>query len=189
MKNKFLKPLTLIACACALVAFNADAGLNQLINGTAYTTATVKIAGVTNQIGVVAGASTNVYNLATGMGTQGNTNLWPSAGFTLVGYPNTLYGPADTVSIATTLSLTATNATSTDITFRYAGSDDGVRWVTNLFSVTYTVPVNVKTAANPTIQTNYSAGALSYISLYSIENPGVAAVTNITLTANTKTGI
>jgi hypothetical protein len=189
MKTKFKILLTLVASACALVAFNANAGFTPLITGTAYTNATVGINGTNYQYGVVTGASTNVFNLATGVGVQGNTNLWPSVGLSLVGYPGTMYGPASTVSLATRVNVTATNATSTAIVFRYAGSNDGANWVTNLFSVTYTVPVNSTTAATPTIQTNYTSGAIAYLSLYSIENPGVAAVTNIVLTANSKPGL
>ena len=181
MKNKF----SLILAAIFGLAISVQAlPTTVLINGPLYTNATVVVGASTNQYGVVLGAATNSFNLSSGIGTQLNTNLWPSAGFSLVGYPNTLYGPFSTACIAINGALTATNASSTTITYRFAASNDGTLWVTNYASYTQVIAVN-STTATMTL-TNVNFGAIPYLALSSIENPGVAAVTNIVISVSGK---
>lgn len=138
--------------------------------------------------GVVLGASTNFFNLSSTSGNQPNTNLWPSVGWTmLTSYPNTYAPPANNLTLYTAGALTATNATSTAITFRYAGSVDGSLWVSNYFVQTYTVAINSFTPGP--ILTNTTTGALPFVALQEIDNPGVAAFTNALLEASAKPGL
>ena len=85
----------------------------------------------------------------------------------------------------------ATNATSTAVVFRFAGSVDGVLWATNAFVFTYTIPINSLTPNNvpSSVLTNTATGALPYMCLQDIENPGVSALTNIVVEVSGKPGL
>lgn len=139
--------------------------------------------------GVVLGATTNFFNLSGSAQlpatSQPNTNLWPSASWSLLTtYPNTYAAASANLQFYFQLPLTATNATSTAVVLRFAGSVDGSLWVSNYFNYTYTIPVNTLNAGG--VLTNINTGALPFIALQAIENPGVAAITNAVVEASQK---
>lgn len=143
--------------------------------------------------GTVLGASTNTFNLTSGSlfpsTAQANTNLWPSVSWGLNStYPNTYQEPANNLTLYLNGNITATNASSTTITARFAGSPDGINWVSNYFAFTYIVPINSTNATAGSL-TNTTTGGLPFIALQSIENPGVAMFTNVVVSASQKPGI
>jgi hypothetical protein len=175
-----------------LFAQTARAFPLTLIDGTLTTNVSIAVGATypTNTIypGVVLGLATNTYNLYNGIGYQANTNLWPSVGFSPLGsYPNTVYGPFRNVEFYIAGDLQATNTTSTAVVYRFAGSVDGNRWVSNYYTFTETVAVNTKSPG--AWITNFDTGAMPYISLQTIENPGANALTNIILIENGKPGL
>ena len=118
--------------------------------------------------------------------SQSNLTNWPSLGFSLTGYPNTLYGPASNLGLNTYLNLTATNSSATAITIHYAGSD-GYYWWSNYFVQTITILANTNTIQ---FWTNTATGALPYMTLQQIDNPGATgALTNIVITESEKPGL
>jgi hypothetical protein len=199
MKTKF-KILLSVMMLAATVAWSAP--FTTLFNGTAYTNFSAAVGGGTNtsgaytnnvQVGVILAASTNYYTLGTGTGTQPAqpTSSWPSCGFSPAAlYPGTLYGPFNNLGIYQSLPLQATNASSTALTIAWAGSPDGVYWVSNYFVETYTIPVNSFLPSVPSLMfTNISTGALPYMCLQSIINPGANAITNAIIEVGGKPGL
>ncbi len=173
-----------------------------MLDGRLYTSANVAYNSGTNgagtvtnnfQLGVVPGSSNVLWYLGAGMGLQpglGTNGYLPSAGIIPQGnYPGTLYGPFSNMGILTTASLTATNASSTTITIRYAGSIDGSLWYTNFYVQTYIIPVNSLTPAIPIAYSNVVTAGMPFINLQQIDNPGVAALTNIIIEASGKPGL
>jgi len=199
------KILSLIALAGAF-ALNANAGLVTLLDGRTSSVINVPLYGGTNgsgiytntfQNGQVPGASNIVYQLAGSTGLQpnfGTNGFLPSAVDNLTGYPNTLYGPQNYVTIVTTGNLLATNATSTAVVFRFAASADGGTgsaglWVTNYAVVTLTIPINATSSTQPCSTNTVATGGWNYLALQAIENPGVSALTNIVVEVSGKPGL
>lgn len=140
------------------------------------------------QTGVVLGTSNNIFNLANSVGTQATTNFWPSVGMTLLTqYPNTYAPPANNLTLVTQCSLMATNATSTVLVFKYAASADGAIWATNYYQQAYTIPIN--SLGGFVAQTNITTGAMPFVALQEIDNPGANIVTNVVLEASAKSGL
>lgn len=177
-----------------------------LINGNLYTSANASLWSGTNsagtitnnyQLGTVPGASNVLFYLSPNFGALPApiplTNNYPPVLPTEVfnpqgGYPTTLYGPYANSYEFLQCSLTATNASSTTITFRFAGSPDGFIWYTNLYVQTYIVPIN---SLSPLIPVAYSNNVfrVPYVAVQEIDNPGVAAVTNIQITVGGAPGL
>lgn len=205
---------TLVSLAVSL-GLSAQAVQYNLLNGNLYTNANAvynQIASATNssgvysnnfQLGVVPGASNVFWTVSNVAGTQPTytmTNPTPSflpaLPFPLAGtpptgiggYPNTLYGPANNVTISVSGALMATNGSSTTITFTFAGYD-GTLITSNYLSMGYIVPINSTTATVPTLTTNITTGGMPWLILQNINNPGVAAFTNAVIDLNTKPGI
>lgn len=205
----------LLVCLFAVAAFAARAGnlSGFLVNGPAFTNATVLV-GVTNyQNGVITPAWTNTFNTWTAYaqggysisgttavitasspsangfivtGGQVNTNLWPVRAVNMaVGYPNTLYGPANNVNLYYSGSLVATNATSTSLVFAWATSNDGTNVVVT-HTDTIVVPILTKTFS---YMTNFATGGAAWLMESSEINPGAAPATNIVIEAGAKPGI
>jgi hypothetical protein len=199
--KKFSSLLMLLICLFILIGISAARAVTySLVNGPAYTNVNAAYNSGTNgsgavtnnfQVGVVPGASNVLWYLSGSIGAQpgGGTNgFLPSAGFAPQGnYPGTLYGPWDNTSIIMSGALTATNATSTTITARFAGSIDGAIWYTNYYVQTYIIPVNALTPVIPVAYSNVVTH-LPYFALQQIDNPGVAAFTNIVIQASGKSG-
>jgi len=189
-----MKKLIAIAVVSLLAVFASQAGnYISLINGLAYTNATIVLqtatnAWTTNQVGVVLGSTNNYYNLAAGLGIQTNPTNQPSCGFSPQGnYPGTLYGPFKNATFVKSAALTATNSSSTTLTFVYAGSIDASMWASNYYTETYIIPVNKKTIY--AVATTNDFGAMPIVALQEIDNSGVADVTNIVLEVNGKPGL
>jgi len=176
-----MKTLQKIICIAALIAtplVSQALPPTALFDGTLYTNATVVVGGNTNQVGVVLAASTNTFNFpaasswnASGVtvGSQLNTNQWPSAAFQSYGYPQTIYGPFQTAEIYISLPNTAGTADTHVVTFN--GTPDGVKVLTNLYSFTVT--------AGTPLYTNINIGALYGLAVNTIANTNAAAaVTN-----------
>lgn len=164
----------------------------SLIDGRLYTNNTVAVGATyptnTLQLGVVLGAATNSHNMGVTTGVQVNTNQWPSLGFSPQGgFPNTLQGPYAQVQIGVYGELPATNATSTSITIRWAGSIDGTLWQSNYLQTVYVIPVNTKLQG--LYLTNTQTGPLPYMCVQQIENPGVAFLTNLVIQVSGKPGL
>lgn len=191
-----LKRLMLAAAIGAVAILTASANSTVLLNGPAFTNATVVLqtgtngAGgftySTNQVGVVATTATNYYNMPALAGivpgqsaisvSQSNGTNWPSSGFPLMGYPNTLYGPSSLLLDNKTVILNVTNSSSTLITFHYAGFD-GNQWTSNAFVQTITVPVNTLLVA---ASTNWTTGGWQAVCLQQVDNPGATgSLTNL----------
>jgi hypothetical protein len=159
------------------LSYSVGAGNNTNTAGT-----------LTNNVfpGVVLGATTNFYSDYGTMNTQSATNLYPSAGWNPGGgYPNTLYGPNRAVVFYINGSLLATNATSTACVVRFAGSVDGNLWVSNIFTLPYTVAVNT-TSPGPLLFTNTIYPP--FVCVQQVENPGASVLTNLTVEASTTPG-
>ncbi|MDE2099878.1 MAG: hypothetical protein KGL39_21675 [Patescibacteria group bacterium] len=199
-KLKIVSLAAMIVCIASLVG----AASYSLLDGRTSTNLNVKynapITGtnssgvITNnfQLGTVPGSSNIMWQLSASQGSQpfnGTNGFLPSAGITAIGYPGTLYGPFNNLSITTQAALVATNASSTTITFRFAGSNDGNLWLTNYFVQSYVIPINSTTPVIPVAITNITLGGLPYFALQEIDNPGASAVTNIVIQATGKTGL
>ncbi len=89
--------------------------------------------------------------------------------------------------IAVKADLPATNASSTSVIIRWAGSVDGSLWKSNYITTTYVIPVNTTQAG--LYLTNTLTGALPYMCIQQIENPGVAFLTNIVVEVSGKPGL
>ena len=154
----------------------------------------------------VPGASNVLFTLSTSFGavppvpsgyltnTPPGTNAWPPTLPAVVfnpqgNYPNTLYGPYNNALLVETFNLMATNATSTTITEQFAGTVDGVLWQTNALTLTYVVPANSLTPTNGIESCQWTTTAWPIYALQQINNPGVAAMTNIVMEVNGKPGI
>ena len=199
-----LTNLLLLVALMIMLANQAKAFSLTAINGNLYTNATAPYyqsvantnsSGVISnnfQVGVVPGSSNVFWTLSTSQSYQVNngTNvLWlPSEPISLIGYPGTLYGPANNLTVAVTGSLMASNASSTSLVFQFAGYD-GYLWITNYLTMTYIVPVNYSNAVTTVLSTNIQTGGMQYLALQQINNPGVAAFTNIVLDFATKPGL
>jgi hypothetical protein len=200
--KKFALSLLLTALAVCVHASTAvypgvmwsvpsTAGYNVAVGTTGTNSAGVYTNNATT--GVVLGATTNTFNLTYAtlepQSSQANTNLWPSESWSLNStYPNTYASPANNLTLALNLNLTATNASSTTITVRYAATPDGVSWISNYLAMIYVVPINSTNAAAETY-TNITTGAMAGFAIQAIENPGVATATNVVISANQKPGI
>ena len=201
---KIIKSVWLVAIFAAAFVINASAYQLNLINGPAYTNATViLVTGTngaggytysTNQVGVVATTATNYYNPPTiasysttsVAASQANPTNWPSLGFSLTGYPGTAYGPANNLGLETLVYLTATNSSSTLITIHYGASDGFINW-SNYFVQTLTIPANTLYVQ---AWTNITTGALPFMYVQQVDNPGATgAITNLLIDAVTKPGL
>ena len=203
MKNKMKILIGVAAVMLAMVICSSASSI--LLNGNTVTNANAKYTALTSgtnssgvvtnnfQVGQVPGASNVLWQLNTSYGAQpylGTNGYLPA--FVLDsggGYPGSLSGPSRMVSIEISGNLMATNATSTAVVFRFAASDSGIVWYTNWYVTTYTIPVNATTDARGCILTNIDFGANEYIALQAIENPGVAAMTNIVIDINCNPGL
>lgn len=206
----------ILLLAFMLLVFSAQAGnVTTIINGNflgtnnnvALYSNTNTLGSITNnyQNGTVPGASNVLYFLSinngslppitttNALGSIGGTNAWPpvlpAASFSPQGlYPNTLYGPYNNFVLGGYCTLMATNATSTAIIAIFAGSIDGIYWQTNVLVLPLTVPINSFSPTN-FITINTTSGGWSYYALQQVNNPGVAALTNLVLEANGKPGL
>ena len=165
------------------VAYNNPAGWN----------ATTFVATNNYQNGTVPGASNVMYELNTTYGTQtlhGTNAALPAFVInTAGGYPGSMTGPGKNLAIEISGQLMATNATSTAVVFQFALTDSGKVWYTNFISAAYTVPINVTQLAGGVWLTNLDIGAHQYVALQQINNPGVAALTNIIIRMGNKPGM
>ena len=193
-----MKKISLVIAASLLAVLTSAAG-NYIGLITPSTNLTFSVgAGVNtntagaltnNQFsGVVANATTNYYTLSTGIGTQSATNVWPSAGFTLIGYPNTLYGPFNNTEFYINGGLLASNASSTAIVVRFAGSIDGANWYSNYFALPYTIPATAVTTIGPWV-TNTATGGMPFMCIQQVENPGANVLSNLTVEVVGKPGL
>jgi len=168
----------LSVCAILFFAMQSQAAQFTLVNGTLGTNSTVTVGGTNYTTGWMTPSSTNNFNLASGIGTQSNTNQWPSAGFTSVGYPGTLYGPFRCASIYVNGSATTG---STAATFYLAVSQDGANWSTNYAAFAWT-------PGSPLV-TNIDLGAAAYCCINQIRNPNAGGLTNLLIEVNGKPGL
>ena len=204
MKLKFIPILFIVL----LLSLAAKATYIPLLlpgttnNNAAYNSGTNGFGAVTNnfQVGVVPGASNVLWQLSSTLNAQpflGTNGYLPAlvfypnggVGGLGVGFPNTLYGPFNNTLIGFGFNLVATNASSTTVTVQWAGSLDGVYWQTNLITQTYVVPVNSLAPTNGIETIQYTALAWPMIALQQVNNPGVAAVTNMIIEVNGKPGL
>lgn len=196
--KKFVSRLTKTACAvvavCA-VSLAAQAGPSYitLIAGNQYTNPTVLMAGVTNQIGVTKGNTTNQFNTSLGSasasassylvsGSQINTNQWPLAAVSAnAGFPQTLYGPFNNLALYNQFTIMATNANGTQtVPFRFAASVDGSNAATSWFVWQCSIAANQTSFVGIT---NIQTGGYPFIILQSVDNTNATAVTNNLLEA------
>lgn len=169
-----MKKLILIALLACSATIAARAGTyTTLVNGFLSGTNTTLV-GVSNLVtGTVQASFTNTFNLNTGTGTQANTNLWPSQGFSpQAAYPNTLYAPYRLADFG------FQSAGGTALTYRFASTIDGTIWTSNAFSVV--VP------SGAFFQTNFDTQATPFYALQSIENTNASAVSNLVIEVNGK---
>lgn len=201
-KNKFLAAI--MATVCFLLAPALFAGTYTTLwqdSTTNVTAAYNNAAGlnssgaVTNNyiIGTVGGASNVFFYLSGTTGTQpalGTNSYLPAAAVSPQGtYPGSLYGPYNNMAVVVSANIMATNATATSISFRFAGSIDGVNWFTNFYVHNYNIPTTSTTAVTPITYSNVVTYAVPFICLQEIDNPGVAAVTNILVEVSGKPGL
>ena len=175
-KNKFF--IAVIAMVAVLgTTFSSQALMTTVVNGPAYTNATVLVGTNTLQNGVVAAVSTNYYNLAKGSGVQVNTNAWPSAYVSAQGgFPGALGGPSRYEQFYINSTGTGT------IPIVFAGTVDGSNFVTNFLTINY--------PAGSPYMTNVDLGALPGLGLYSVANTNAAtAVSNLLIEVSGKPGI
>ena len=171
---------------------NYSTNFNAVLN--ASPSATNSVGTITNnfQLGQVPGASNVWFQLSSVQGSQpylGTNQYLPASVANIEGsYPGTLAGPINKITIGAYASLMVSNATSTATVIRFAGSIDGVYWQTNVAALTLTIPVNSTTPTNFITATLESYG-WAYFGLQDIENPGVAAMTNIVVEINGKSGL
>ena len=164
-------------------------------NNVAYNSGTNSSGVVTNnfQNGTVPGASNVLYALNITSGSQpglGTNGFLPSLVLnTAGGYPGSLTAPGKNVAIEVSGALMATNATSTAVVFQFALTDAGKVWTTNFITAAFTVPVTFTTPTGGCWITNLDIGAHQYVALQQINNPGVAALTNIVVRIGTKPGL
>ena len=150
---------------------------------------------VTNnyQNGQVPGASNVLYQLSTSLGDQPyrGTNIYlPALPISMRGnYPNSLTAPSRMLSVEISGYLMATNATSTAVVFQFAKTDSGKVWMTNAFTAAYTIAVNSTTPTGIVWMTNIDTGGDGFYALQQINNPGVAALTNIIINMESKPGL
>lgn len=198
-----MKKLIAIGIATVCVAIESFAGQfpTYLVNGPAYTNKTVIANSLTNQIGVIAPLTTNSYNLVIGSsgyssasylagGTQTATNLWPSVAFnSSPGYPLTLYGPVNNVTLQCQFSCPpggTTNAAG-GLVLVFARSVDGINWVTN--SDTWGLPLSANATNSLPAQTNITLNGDIFLGLQALYNTNAITITNILLEAGSKPGI
>lgn len=167
------------------VAYNAPSGTNSSGNMV-----------VTNnyQNGQVPGASNVFYQVSTANGAQpyyGTNGYLPALSLNLKGgFQNSLTAPARAVTIAVNGNLMATNATSTSVTFQFYAIDaSGYVIETNYQTATLTFPINSTTTATNGTFLSFDSYAMGYVGLQQINNPGVAAITNIIVDIHSKSGL
>ena len=206
-------------CLFLLISINTEAwNFTPLINGSgiatnaaptlAYnagflTNSSGQVIAVTNNyfLGTVPGASNVMFylggsgNLQPGLGTNGflpSVLIFPDGGTSpngVGGFPNTLYGPYNNMIVGSTFNLVATNATSTTVTYQFAGTIDGTFFQTNAFQMTFVVPVNSLSPTNGIETFSFTSGGWPAYALQQINNPGAAAMTNLVLEVNGKPGL
>jgi hypothetical protein len=194
-----MKKLSLIILAVFAVSTTAFAGIGgyiQLITPSTNFNYAVGADGTnaasnnayTNNVesGALAAAGNQQYTLNGGLGSQPSTNLWPSAGFSLIGYPNTYYGPNRYVAFYFGSQLMSTSVVAS-IQCYFAGSLDNSYWVSNIFSLSIT-NVNSVSNCNP-ILTNIDCGAWQYIAVQQITNLTGSTATNMVLEVGGKPGL
>lgn len=140
-------------------------------------TNTYVVAGATNRATVIAAAATNQFNFAWAA-TQ-TTNLWPAQGIALVG------GRADSRYVNVTIQGSCVASNGGIFVARFGGSTDYSTTVSNIAAIT----VTMAGTGLFTINTNIDTSALPYLSLYTLENPGPAAVTNLIISYSRKYGL
>lgn len=190
--------VTLFAIAILSLSANASSVLLDGTSATNYNATYNALwggSGLTNnyQNGQVPGASNVMYALNISQGGQpsyGTNGFLPALVLnTAGGFPGSVSGPGKNVAIEISGYLMATNASSTAVVFQFALTDSGKAWYTNFISAAYTVPVNVTQLAGGVWITNLDIGAHQYIALQQINNPGVAALTNIIVRIGSKPGL
>ena len=197
-----LVKIMVIICVLALFASLTASATVVFLNGNSYTNANAAYNSGTNssgvvtnnfQLGVVPGASNVLWQLSKTQSAQpylGTNGYLPALTFSALGnFPNSLTAPTRNVSIELGGVLTATNATSTAVVFKFAASNSGVNWLTNYYSFTYTIPVNATNIATGCLLTNIDMGGTATLCLQEIDNPGVAALTNIVVNMTGKSGL
>jgi hypothetical protein len=142
----------------------------------------------------VPGASNVFYQLSTTYGAQpsnGTNGYLPAFVLNAAGgYPDSLGGPTKNISIEINGSLMATNSSATAVVFQLAASDSGLVWSTNYKTYTLTIPINSTTlTASNCIFDTFNSGGVGNIALQQINNPGVSALTNITIWIGGKPGM
>jgi hypothetical protein len=173
---KQIKKYAMLAVAVIVLAFASAVQANSVtILQGGSTNQFVLTGSTTNIVGVFAGLSTNAFNLGYGVGVQGNTNLWPSAGDALVGYPGTLAGPSRVVTPIVSGSLTTGTGT---VPISFSLSNDGTIWVTNAFTFTWT-------PGSPGL-TNFDTQGANYICVNQLVNTNAGAVTNLVISLGQK---
>lgn len=140
-------------------------------------TNTVSVGGSNVLVSVVQAGYTNAFNLSTTPRAQGNTNFWPA----LPLFDPKITTPYQRLDILHQYSLMTSNGANQ--TVRYAATpDNGVHW----FSNACVVIMNTNGAyastlvVNNYIQTNKSCATAWCVQ--AVENPGVSAITNLSLT-------
>lgn len=200
MKN-LMKYFIAILAAVAMIGSVAEAGnyvalipspnaLTNISISTGANPATNSLGVYTNNyvLGTVAATATNTYNLVVNPSSQGNigglqpnTNWFPSAAVSLQGnYPNTLYGPSRMENFVFSSALVT--GSGGNIAYVFAGSQDGVIWVTNLYTF-------VSTNTGVPFMTNLDTGAMPLIALQNIQNTNATAATNIAIELSGKPGL
>jgi hypothetical protein len=131
-------------------------------------------------------------------GSQANTNFLPLyAVNTSPGYPSTLYGPANNVSIQAAVSLNSATTPARAFVFNFWKSNDGTNYniaylsSTNNFSAAdYTLTVTVPAGGTyASAVSNFSLGGTPYLVLGQMINTNEMSGTNILITASQKPGI
>ena len=132
------------------------------IDGTSNTT--VNAGGTASPANWLAPNTTNYFNLSVTTGTQANTNLWPA-----VALGGKLGLSSKTVTIQTSFFPTSTNLTTHYE--QWAGSTDGIHWVTNPCPIIITVTNQNSTNYSGAL-TDAAVGEWPYVSLYLLGNAG-----------------
>lgn len=179
--------------ADALLNGNTSTNFNAIYNAAASATNSTGVITNNYQNGQVPGASNVFYTVSSLTGAQpqlGTNGFLPSLVLNVKGgFQNSLTAPARAVTIALGGQLMATNATSTTVTFQFFAYDaSGLVLQTNYQTATLIFPGNSVTATNVQF-TSFDSQALGYVGLQQINNPGVAALTNIVVDIHSKSGL
>jgi hypothetical protein len=81
------------------------------------------------------------------------------------------------------VSFSASGAASSDVTFRLYQSLDRTNWYTG---APYTIAVTANGTNTVTYLTNYAVASAGWFTIYSVENPNAAYLTNVTILSAVK---